>query len=213
MFAYCLNNPGNLTDPFGNCCTLFGYRIIDCGNTTCPTSSVYQDTSGNTPGTTIGSLINGQGSLPYSDASIGLGSYGASGCGVIAIYNAMQLLGNSVSLQDVADEVFPEMIGLGAGGIGPWSLDSYFSNHNIQYTPIYHPSTLYNNVTEGSVFVFTVLNDRNDIFGGFHTMAGQYINGNYRIYNRYNESISYAEYGSLVDGFTKGVWIYGVLIG
>ena len=160
----------------------------------------------------MGKTINGQGKLPYSNKRIGLGSYGANGCGLIAIYNAMTLIGKNVTLQDVTDDLRNYMLWFGLGGLKPSGLNFYFTFHNIKYKQISSISSLSSSVEEGSVFVFVVMNNKKDIFEGFHTMAGQYINGEYRIYNRYNNRTSYAPYASLKDGFREEVWIYGILL-
>ena len=41
MFAYCLNNPGNMVDPTGHCCVIWGYNLWDCGECTCRDSANY----------------------------------------------------------------------------------------------------------------------------------------------------------------------------
>ena len=160
----------------------------------------------------MGKTINGQDKLPYSDKRIGLGTYGANGCGLIAVYNAMQLIGKNVTLQDVTYVLRNHMLFWGLGGLKPSGLDFYFTVHNIEYTQISSMSSLSASVEDGNVFVFVVMNNKKNIFEGFHTMAGQYINGEYRIYNRYNGRTSYATYASLKDGFREELWIYGILL-
>ena len=212
MFVYCNNNPCNRVDSGGHCSYLWIFKIADCGNATCPASDSYMDTSGNTPGTTMGYTINGQENLAYADQRIGVGTYGNNGCGLIAVYNAMQLIGQAVTLQDVAVELFDEMILSGAGGLNPFALDDYFTNHGIPFTSLYAEVFLETNVKEGSVFVFVVMNNKDNLFEGFHMMAGQYVNGKYRIYNRYNNSTAYESYTSWSEGFGEELWFYGVLL-
>ena len=159
-------------------------------------------------------MINGQGNLPYSDTSIGLGTYGKSGCAYIAIYNALQLIGRPMALSDITRDVFWNhgTILFGAGGVGPWSMESYFAANGIAATGSYSCESLTSDVAEGDVIVFTVLNDRNDIFKGWHAMTALYTGGNYLVFNQYSNSTTYMSYATLNEAFSNGVWIYGLRI-
>ena len=168
----------------------------------------------NTPDEQIFGMVNGQSKLPYSDVRIGLGSYGKSGCAFIAIYNAMQLIGHSTSLADVTSEVYEQhgTICFGAGGVSPWSIQRYFTAHGIKVSGSYSLQSLSQEVTEGSVIVFTVLNNSKNIFEGWHAMTALYTGGNYLVFNKDNSSSTYKPYSSLEDAFLNGVWIYGFRI-
>lgn len=40
-------------------------------------------------------------------------------------------------------------------------------------------------------------------------MTAQYINGEYQVYNLYNNSVSAKAFSDLRDAFENGRWIYG----
>ena len=45
--------------------------------------------------------LNGQLALPFAGEKLGLGTYGKNGCGIIAVYNALQLLGRPQPLGEI----------------------------------------------------------------------------------------------------------------
>ena len=122
-------------------------------------------------------MVNGQGNLPYSDMTFGLGSYARSGCALIAVYNAMQLIQQPQSLQAVTDEIFWEhgMIAFGAGGVAPWSLESYFTAHQVAFTSYSSSrSTLEYPMKRHCIHY---LNNKHNIFKGWHAMTALITNG------------------------------------
>ena len=159
-------------------------------------------------------MVNGQAILPYSKNKIGWGSYEKSGCPYIAVYNGMQLLGYSKSLDSITQDIFWNhgTVCFGAGGVAPWSIESYFRSQGIAYSSSYSMSRLTENISEGSVIIFTVWNDRSSITSGWHAMAALYTNGKYLVFNQYNNSKTYEAYQSLGDAFTEGRWIHGIRI-
>ena len=90
MFAYCNNNPVAYADPGGN----LPKGIINQNAMTRGGGGGSRYTDPNDPYRQTVGFIYGQGAFPYADASLGWGNYSRNGCGVIAIYNALQLLGN-----------------------------------------------------------------------------------------------------------------------
>ena len=168
-----------------------------------------------TPDEQVTGMVNGQGNLPYSNTSIGLGTYGKSGCAYIAIYNALQLIRKPKSLGSVTEEVYWDhgTLFFGAGGVSPWSMESYFTANGIQTSGAYSVESLTASISEGDVIVFTVFNSKNNIFNGWHAMTALYTGGNYLVFNQYNNSTTYNKYSSLNEAFSNGVWIYGMRIG
>ena len=220
MFAYCLNNPASYMDSTGHCsCTIstrldsyFEFAAVClCGGGYRYPIYPYVAAS---PEEQISGMVNGQGNLPYSDTSIGLGTYGKSGCAYIAIYNACQLIGMPRSLSDITRDVFWShgTLFFGAGGVAPWSMESYFAANGIVTKGSYSYESLTADIVEGDVIVFTVLNNRNNIFKGWHAMTALYTGGNYLVFNQYNNSTTYRSYSALDEAFSKGVWIYGMRI-
>ena len=98
MFAYCNNNPVNYTDfkgsvPSKDYCVALG---PDCG-----TNYEY---------------IYDQTSSPHGETSLGIASVSHGGCGPVAVYNAMLMLGNYASLNEIID-YFEQDNGIYFGGL------------------------------------------------------------------------------------------------
>ena len=209
MFAYCNNNPVNFEDSTGFAlfpCTVcvddggLGYPIYPCVAKS-PDEQIY-------------GVINGQGNLPYSDTRIGLGSYGKSGCAYITIYNALQLIHQPIPLGDISKDVLINYgtLLIGAGGVPPWNMENYFAANGIETMGSYSYKALTAGIKEGDVIVFTVLNNKSNVFKGWHAMTALYTCGNYLIFNQYNDLPSYKAYTELNEAFSEGVWIYGFRI-
>ena len=49
--------------------------------------------------------LNGQLALPFAGEKLGLGTYGKNGCGIIALYNALQLLGRPRPLGEIGADL------------------------------------------------------------------------------------------------------------
>lgn len=209
MFIYCNSNPVAYKDSEGK--AAFHTTMYTYGG---GSSSIIPPHAANTPENQTWGMVNGQATLPYAGTSIGLGSYERSGCAYIASYNAMQLLGQPQSLQAITDEFFWQhgMVAFGAGGAGPWSINNYFTYHNIEFTGSQSSSKLTNSITEGSILVFTIWNNKHNIFEGWHAMTALYTQGNYLVFNRYNDAKDYESYPSIDAAIAKGAWIYGICI-
>ena len=158
-------------------------------------------------------LITDQDNFPYANETVGLGSYKDNGCAIIATYNALQLLGWKVSLGSIRDEYLFKhgTILLGLGGVGPWSIENYFDSHDRSCTGYPLFGLLHADVSEGSVVIFTLMNNINDIGDGFHTMAAQYVNGTYHVYNGYNGG--FQTVSNLMDVKDGSMWIWGYIVG
>ena len=61
--------------------------------------------------------LNGQLALPFAGEKLGLGTYGKNGCGIIAVYNALQLLGRPQPLGEIGTD-FVRHHRLLFGGLG-----------------------------------------------------------------------------------------------
>lgn len=211
MFAYCNNNPASYEDSSGYSRFPCAVTIAEAlgGGFGYPLTSDIADT----PAEQVYGVINGQENLPYANDRIGLGSYGKSGCAFIAVYNAMQLIGKPQSLHSVTSEVFlyHGTVCFGAGGVGPWSIKSYFMAHGVETEGSFSAAELTQDISEGDVIVFTVWNDKT-ITGGWHAMTALYTNGRYLVFNQYNDSTTYVPFSSLEDVYSRGVWIYGIRI-
>ena len=72
--------------------------------------------------------------------------------------------------------------------------------------------TLVADISEGSVIVFTILNKKNNPFGGWHAMTALYTQGNYIVFNRYSDRKKNKDYASLEEAYSEGQWLYGIRI-
>lgn len=67
-------------------------------------------------------------------------------------------------------------------------------------------------INEGDVIIFTVMNDRADIFQGFHTMAAQYIGGRYIVYNHDGMGGEGDPRDTLINNGSSELFVYGIKI-
>lgn len=166
-----------------------------------------------TPAAQTAGLINGQALLPYASTPICLGSYGKSGCTYIALYNAMQLLGRPQALGQIVREVFPYgAVLFGLLGAGPWGMIHYLKRHGICYTASCSPAVLTEGIAQEDVVVFTAVNDRRSLLRGWHSMAVQYLDGRYHVYNRYSASPVCHVYDTFEEIFREGIFLRGARI-
>ena len=220
MFAYCLNNPVVLEDASGTVarvCISANGQVDD---------SPWRDFSPGGGGIVngyhyvgiydkISGIINGQEVFNYANYPCGIGTYAQNGCAVIAIYNAMQLLGNAQSLGSIEHEFLTKhgMILWGVFGSGPWSFDNYFDSHGISNVGYASYDSLMQNLYEGAIVVFTVWNKKWNVLKGFHTMAAQYLGGQFVVYNYYMQYTS-AYYATSLDALdADSGWLYGYIVG
>jgi len=133
---------------------------------------------------------------------------------MIAIYNAMALYGRPQDLDVITTEffLFHGMILGGLGGAGPWSFDSYFDWHRIPHTGYCDYDSLLQNVSDGDIVVFTVMNSQSDLSQGFHTMAAQYNNGAFTVYNIYSNMTTSCTLTTLNSVYRDSLWIYGYIL-
>ena len=106
MFAYCKDNPINLSDPTGNV-PIFPVCI----------------------GEDRYSYITDQEKEPVGSKEFGVATVSHGGCGVVASYNAMVSLGNPMSFDSVLDYYNRKMIftlGWGLTGLHPFDIVNFF---------------------------------------------------------------------------------------
>ena len=208
MFSYCINNPIQYSDPTG-CVPIFPVEISGGGRKPQETktpNSIWTKTTG---------FINGQAIFPYSNNRMGWGTYANNGCGVIAVYNAMQLLGHPEALGLVEAEISNSggLLAVGLLGVGPWAIKSYFTSQSISCTSYSTYQALSQNVQEGSIIVFLVLNDATTLLGGAHYMAALYTDGKYIVYNMYNNFADTKSVDSLYQPYPGSGFVCGFIVG
>lgn len=210
MFAYCNNNPINCIDTSGCLSASVGPNamLYDGGgrkNVIIPDDKYSKTTE----------MINGQGVFEFADEPMGIGTYSDNGCGIVAVYNAMQLLGEHQALGSIEDDflLMNGMLLCGLWGVAPWSIGDYFASQGIAYTGYLSFEGLANNVSEGDVIVFMVMNNVNNIFAGFHYMSAQYVSGGFVVYNMYTNSTTSKLVQSLDPVYGSSGWTYGYIVG
>lgn len=158
--------------------------------------------------------LNGQLALPFAGEKLGLGTYGKNGCGIIALYNALQLLGRPQPLGQIGTAFVRRrrLLFGGLGGTAPRSLAAFFRECGIPCAGSFSCCRLTEACTEGSVLVFTVMNARHP-FRGFHTMAAQKSRGSFTVYNAGPYDSGSRRCCTLRDAFPGGVFLRGFRVG
>lgn len=159
-------------------------------------------------------LINGQESLPYANERFGWGCYGKNGCTLIAVYNALQLLEKPSSLGKICLRFRQRhrLLAFGALGVSPWSMGAFFRETGVPAQGFWSLRRLTDDLTEGDIICFTVMNTHNP-FCGFHTMTARRLDGGFEVYNVGPHDRHCRLCPRLTDAFPAGVWIYGYRVG
>lgn len=136
-----------------------------------------------------------------------------NGCGAIATYNVMYLLGERQELYDTVyyyDATGGTLL-FGYLGTDPTSISSYFKAQKITCKSYSSISSLQNDVDDISHDKYIIMcfwNDKNDITRAAHYIAIRKIGSSY--YQAYN---SYTEYGTTLEYFYKNNYKDGSYIG
>ena len=158
--------------------------------------------------------LNGQLALPFAGEKLGLGTYGKNGCGIIALYNALQLLGRPRPLGEIGAAFVRRhrLLFGGLGGTAPRCIAAFFRERGIPCAGSFSCRRLTESCAEGSVLVFTVMNGRHP-FRGFHTMAARKDCGGFTVYNVGPYDSGSRRCSSIRDAFPGGVFIRGFRVG
>ena len=208
MFAYCNNNPILFADPSG-CVPVFPVEISGGGGK--PQEIEIPDSIW----TKVTGFIYGQADFEYSDNRVGRGTYAVNGCGIIAIYNALLLLGCPEPLGLIEAEI-SNMGGLWAAGllgVKPRAIEKYFSSHGISCTGYLSYSAMAQTLSEGDIIIFLVMNNTDNIMEGYHYMTAQYVGGEFIIYNISKKSKGSVTVPTLDPVYSNAGWCYGFIIG
>lgn len=133
-------------------------------------------------------LINGQGE--YSHFRFGLCTLDRVGCGIIAFYNILRLLKESVKFEDLILEMETnrtETIPFGFFGINPFCMKKMFSSYGICFERFFSLSRLEKTREDGTIFLLTFWNDPKNWFRGAHTVAVRDRKTFFEVYNRNNQ--------------------------
>lgn len=154
----------------------------------------------------ISGPINGQGLSPVKDMRYGIVDVGRSGCGVIAVYNALLLLGNPHRFWEVAawgDRKAAAAFGL--LGTLPWKARSLFQRLGYAVTTVTDGALLDGGAQSADVCLFTYWNQRGSVRRGMHTVCLQYRCGGIEVYNLYNSHAGVSRKPSLKEWATGGI--------
>ena len=135
----------------------------------------------------ISGPINGQGLSPVKDMRYGITNIARAGCGVIAVYNALLLLGNPHSFRDVVawgDQKAAALFGL--LGTLPWKAKGLFRRLGYTVTAVTDAALFDRHAQQADVCLFTYWNRKGSIRKGMHTVCLQYRSGGIDVYNLSN---------------------------
>lgn len=158
-----------------------------------------------------GRPVHGQGVDAAGEFAYGNSQMKDSGCGVIGTYNALYLLGKDPSLAEVGwrYEISGAMAGGGAWGTNPYGAPQVLKQYGVQYEGYTDPDALEREAGEGDVMIVSIWNRKGTIWGGYHTFAVQKVNGEYQMYNRYNEWEKEKSVDNIGEVIADGQFIVG----
>lgn len=172
----------------------------------------YSNKSQNQPS----GLIANQGK--YNTWKMGNQYLDVNGCGAIATYNVMYLLGKKQNLYDVVyyyDATGGTLL-FGYLGTDPTSISSYFKNQKItckSYSSISSLQNAANDISYDKYIIMCFWNDKNDITRGAHYIAIKKFGASvYEAYNSSPKGASTLEYyykNNVDNGSYIGGWIIG----
>lgn len=147
--------------------------------------------------------INGQELGEIADYKYGNYTMAQSGCGVIAAYNAISLLGGVPNMPELI-RYFEQngMVMNAALGTNPYSIGNYFKGNGYEVENITH--NLDDALTGNNVIILTSWIDADNILQGSHTVAIEKDeNGQIVVYNPYGNSTEADDFASIKD-YLKG---------
>lgn len=164
----------------------------------------------------VSGCISGQRVGPAADFRYGLCRYGSVGCEVIAVYNALYLLGFRPSLAEIGRrfEACGGQMLLGAWGTDPFSIEKVLAGEGISLCRFESAAALSAMVEKGkgAVLVLSFWNQKGNIFKGIHTVTVEYNEGKYIAYNRFDTVPHALCYDSLEAVLGNGSLIVGYIV-
>ena len=137
-------------------------------------------------------------------AKLKVGAFGtgsANGCGPVAIYNALRLLGERVQPAYVIrhlDTTGGALVG-GLLGINPKAVENAFMELEYNVNHMYLPKNLDVAVKESHVSVLAYAHN-----SGAHYVAIEYVDGEYHVYNEYPGDKTPRKYDSIDNWVVEG---------
>lgn len=161
-------------------------------------------------------VVNGQ--SYYSNWRFGAQTFDYNGCGVIATYNVMVLLGRNPSLAQVTYDIESGHGALAWGYLGtdPLHPYKYFQDNGIkveQYLTYNNFNKSFVNMQMSQYAMICFWNNKNDIRDGAHFVAVQKISENkFAVYNYISNRQTIFYKTSLADIIGQGRFMSGLII-
>ena len=187
VFAYCVNNPINRSDPNGNLSFISflskAITIVRIVKTVLRISNKKHNSKvdSNPKTSTKGKIINDQNGATGKNFRYGRKNVSWNGCETIAVHNAKLLKGKNSSLSETIDDFHAvnAIVGFGLCGSNPYSIGSVLEKEDISYTGVG-----LNDMTKQGVYIISFWNE-NPLSNGLHTVAVSYDGTYYTAYNLY----------------------------
>lgn len=154
----------------------------------------------------VDGFINGQGLSPVKDMRYGVSTVQRAGCGVIAVYNALLLLGRPQPFYDViawGDREAAALFGL--LGTLPWKAKDLFRGLGCTVSAVRDPAQFDCCARQADVCLFTYWNRRGSIRQGMHTVCLRYWSGAVEVYNLSNSRAGVSRKVSLAEWTADGI--------
>lgn len=150
--------------------------------------------------------IHGQSRPPVANMRYGVVRAAWSGCGLIAVYNALLLLGNPHPLWDVI--AWGDLKGstaLGIFGTSHRRAGRLFRQLGYAVTAVTDPSLFDAHAQRAEVCLFTFWNRKGRFYKGMHTVCAQWREGALEVYNLYNTSDKIERLPSFGEWCKRGI--------
>lgn len=161
--------------------------------------------------------VNGQLLCPYGEMPFGLWRVGRNGCALLAVYNALGLLGCPLSMEQIRD-AFTRWYRPRLFGVFPGELRRFFRRRGLQVERMPHEGALQQRLQQGGVGILTYWNCKFSLFGlrlpkfwkGAHTVAVcRGADGRYVVYNPLANRKAALGCHSLSVLFGPSLWLSG----
>lgn len=150
--------------------------------------------------------IHGQSRPPVANMRYGVVRAAWSGCGLIAVYNALLLLGNPHPLWDVI--AWGDLKGAALFGIFGTShrrAGRLFRQLGYTVTAVTDPARFDFYVQRAEVCLFTFWNRKGKFYKGMHTVCAQWRESVLEVYNLYNTSDKIERLPSFGEWCKRGI--------
>ncbi len=156
--------------------------------------------------------ITGQGNRYPSQFAYSTFTTAHNGSEPVALYNALYLLGRSMSFADILLELEGNGLALldGYAGTDPRAMGSFLTAHGVQYATYESQADFTQDMAVGDVFILTFWNDR--FFRelkGLRTVCGTLTEEGWVMYNMHNEDMDPRTYRTLPEALRGKKLMYG----